>query len=58
MLRLRGNDIGDLTPLVANPGLGAGDAVYLGGNPIDCAAQAANIEALRSRGVQLDLDCP
>jgi internalin A len=50
--------VGDLSPLVANPGVGAGDTINLPGNPIDCAAQAANIQALRDRGVDLRVDCP
>lgn len=51
------NQITDLTPLVDNAGLDSGDIVSGKGNPLDCAAQAANIDALLARGVNLVTDC-
>jgi hypothetical protein len=48
----------DIRPLVANTGLGPGDTVALEKNPIDCQASAADIQALRSRGVHVRVDCP
>ena len=57
-LTAHGNQITDLAPLVANSGLGTGDYVELIGNPLDCTAQRANIDALTSRGVSLHTDCP
>jgi Leucine-rich repeat (LRR) protein len=47
------NSISDLSPLVANSGLVSGDDVTLWHNPIDCMEQAANIQALEDRGVDL-----
>ena len=55
-LYLDNNAISDLSPLVANTGLDSGDAVRLTHNPIDCATQAESIQALRNRGVTLELD--
>jgi hypothetical protein len=57
-LDLSGNQITDLSPLVANASLGYGTGIAIGGNPIDCAAQAQNIATLRARGVTLTTDCP
>lgn len=62
-LDLSNNAITDLGPLVTNPGLGVGDVIYVSGSSptafgIDCAAQAPNITALRSRGVTVQTDCP
>ena len=49
----------DISPLVDNPGLGAGDYVVLTQNSaLDCTAQAANLAALRSTGLTLYTDCP
>ena len=56
-LTLESNQITDLAPLVANPGIGTGDAVYIMYNPIDCAAQASNIQALRQRGAFVGTEC-
>ncbi|MCD5417170.1 hypothetical protein LR021_02205 [Candidatus Bipolaricaulota bacterium] len=50
------NRITDLAPLVANPGLGAGDRVFLQGNPLDLRPGSQNmhdIEKLRRRGVEV-----
>ena len=57
-LGLPDNQVSDLTPLAVNLGLGSGDPVHVQGNPIDCAEQADNIQTLRDRGVDLDIDCP
>jgi Leucine-rich repeat (LRR) protein len=57
-LDLTGNEITDLSPLVANIALFDAPTIALGANPIDCTAQARNIETLRSWGVTLTVDCP
>ena len=58
-LSLQDNAISDLSPLLANSGLGADDAISLRDNPIDCADQADNIQALLDRGVDLYVpQCP
>ena len=48
----------DLSPLVANTGLGGDDFVDVLGNPIDCTGHAGNIQALEDRGVTVEVDCP
>lgn len=45
------NAISDLAPLVANPGLGAGDEIWVRGNPLSEASRNEHIPALRARGV-------
>ena len=55
---ISGNQISNLSPLLDNPGIGAGDQVNVKDNAIDCAEQAPNIDALRDRGVNLEVDCP
>ena len=64
---LRSNRISDLSPLVAGPALGSDDLVDLTSlvsdprhdpNPIDCIEQAENIQTLRDRGVDVEIDCP
>ena len=57
-LDLSTNQVTDLSPLVANVSLGYGTGIAIGGNPIDCTAQAQNIATLRARGVTLTTDCP
>ncbi len=57
-LDLSWNNIREIHPLVENAGIGEGDAVYLGSNPIDCTEQSPNIQELRSRGVKLSVGCP
>jgi internalin A len=58
-LDLTDNQITDLSPLVANISFGGyGTALAIGGNPIDCAAQAQNIATLRDRVLTLTTDCP
>ncbi len=52
------NRITDLSPLVANPGLGVGDRVFLQGNPLDLRPGSQNmrdIAELRRRGVEVIL---
>ena len=44
------NDISDLSPLVTNTGIGAGDEIYLRGNPLSATARNVQIPALRNRG--------
>lgn len=60
VITLSNNSVSDLRPLVANTGLGRNtwDEVWLDNNPIDCDAQADNIQALLDRGVFLYMGCP
>lgn len=51
------NRITTLTPLVQNMAIGSGDLLWLGENPLDCAAEAANIAALQARQVGVQSDC-
>ena len=51
------NHITTLTPLVQNPGIDMGDLLWLGENPLDCQAEAANIAALQARQVGVQSDC-
>lgn len=51
MLLLYSNSISDLSPLVANPGLGEGDEVWLYGNPLSAESVNVHIPALEARGV-------
>ncbi len=58
-LDVRGNAYTDITPLVNNAGIGSGDHVYVSLLASGaCAAQAANLSALTTRGVNLTEDCP
>jgi Leucine-rich repeat (LRR) protein len=60
LLDLSGNTIADLGPLVANEAtFHSGVAVDLCSNFVDCAdpQQAANVDALKARGVVLDFSC-
>jgi len=50
-LLLSDNNISDLSPLVANSGLAAGDTVNLVGNPLSQQAINSDIPALEGRGV-------
>jgi Leucine-rich repeat (LRR) protein len=56
-LYLRNNNITDLAPLAANSDLLYGASTYLEGNPIDCVAQAENIQALEETSL-VSTDCP
>jgi internalin A len=55
---LENNHITDLSPLVANSGIGSSTHIYVENNPIDCEEQADNIQKLREMGVFLYTDCP
>lgn len=44
------NALTDLSPLIANPGLGSGDEIWVGGNPLSEASRNDQIPALRARG--------
>ena len=57
-LSLLGNSISDLSPLVANTGLGQGDAIFVNGNPLNNASINTHIPTLISRGVRVDFDDP
>jgi Leucine Rich repeats (2 copies) len=50
-LNLTYNSITDIQPLVNNTGLGAGDVVHLGGNPLSQLAIDVQIPQLQARGV-------
>lgn len=51
--RLFNNLIEDILPLAYNPGLGAGDTLWLAGNPLSAAATDSLITVLRDRGVTI-----
>ncbi|MFW0859183.1 MAG: leucine-rich repeat domain-containing protein [Dehalococcoidia bacterium] len=56
LLWLWDNQVTDLSPLVANRGIGAGDRVWLHGNPLDLSPGSQNmrhIEDLRRRWVSV-----
>ena len=50
------NSISDISPLVANTGLGNGDTVYLQYNPLSYQSIHTHIPALQSRGVTVEFD--
>lgn len=50
-LDLTQNQITDLAPLVANSGLGAGDTIWIGENPLSAEATTVQVPALQARGV-------
>ena len=50
-LELRYNSVTDLSPLVANTGMGDGTVITVVGNPLNDASINTHIPALRSRGV-------
>jgi len=50
-LDLNDNLIADIAPLAANAGLGAGDFLYLTGNPLSKESIDVHIPALQARGV-------
>ena len=52
-LSLNDNNISDISPLVANTGLGSRDHVHLWGNPLSSLSLNAHIPALRDRGVRV-----
>lgn len=49
------NQIADLQPLVDNAGFGAGDELYLRGNPLSTTATTVQIPALEAKGVNVVL---
>ncbi|MBE0566372.1 MAG: leucine-rich repeat domain-containing protein [Krumholzibacteria bacterium] len=53
VLHIHYNRIADLAPLVANAGLGQGDEVDVGHNPLSATALAEQIPALEARGVSV-----
>ena len=55
-LSLWGNSISDISPLVANTGLGSGDAVNVRINPLSYLSLHTHIPTLQSRGVTVDFD--
>ena len=57
-LSLENNSISDLSPLVANTGLGPGNAVLVEGNPLNNAAINTHIPALVDRRVRVGFDKP
>jgi len=52
------NQVTNVAPLAANLSLGNGGFVYLNRNPLACAGQLANFQAMQARGVQVISDCP
>ncbi|CAI8028975.1 hypothetical protein GBAR_LOCUS16477, partial [Geodia barretti] len=55
-LELHNNSISDISPLVANTGLGPGDVIIVNGNPLNNASINTHIPTLISRGVRVDFD--
>jgi len=52
------NQISDISALVSNPGIGSGDELYLGGNPLSTTSCETYIPELTGRGVTILHDCP
>ena len=52
-LYLYNNSISDLSPLVANTGLGSGDEVDVRNNPLSATSLNTYIPALQGRGVNV-----
>ena len=50
------NNISDISPLIVNTGLGNGDTVYVGGNPLSYLSIHTYIPILQSRGVRVYFD--
>ncbi len=63
-LWLQNNEISDISALVANIDLGAGDYVYVTGNPLNKSSLCDDILALEARGVHIEwtenpaIECP
>ena len=55
-LRLSGNQIHDILPLVNNPGFGEGDIIAVESNPLNETSTNHHIHGLRARGVHLFTD--
>jgi len=56
-LDLSYNQISDISPLVSNMGIGDGDNVYLGNNPLSDTSCAVYIPELEERGAMVTHDC-
>ena len=56
VLDLWGNNVSDLSPLVANTGLGRGDAIQLRNNPLSATARLSHLSTLQDRGVTVYFD--
>ena len=56
-LDLSYNQISDISPLVSNMGIGDGDNVYLGNNPLSDTSCAVYIPELEERGATVTHDC-
>ena len=56
LLHLDLNQISNLQPLVDNPGLDAGDTIYLQGNPLSYSAINTDIPILQGREVNISFD--
>jgi Leucine-rich repeat (LRR) protein len=54
-LDLSYNNISDISPLVENSGLSAGDTVYLSGNPLSPTSIDDYVPQLEARGVAVAL---
>ena len=52
-LNLHDNSISDISPLVENAGLGSGDSVVVGANPLSYPSIYTHIPALQERGVEV-----
>ncbi|MDE3000873.1 MAG: leucine-rich repeat domain-containing protein [Gemmatimonadota bacterium] len=55
-LNLWDNNISDISPLVANTGLGEGDFVNIRGNPLSSMSLNTHVPALQRRGVEVRTD--
>ena len=55
-LNLSGNNISDLSPLVANVGLGAGNRVWVQNNPLSYLSIHTHIPTLQRKGVEVMFD--
>ena len=55
-LDLGGNSLSDISPLVANTGLGSGDSVSVTGNPLSYPSIHTHIPTLTGRGVAVGFD--
>ena len=55
-MRLAGNNISDLSPLVTNTGLGDGDELEIQGNPLSHTSIKTHIPTLQGRGVTVKFD--
>ena len=55
-LNLSVNNISDISPLVANAGLGDGDRIYVKRNPLSYQSIHTHIPTLQSRGVRVEFN--